>query len=317
MPIVRCPKHGIPYNDGNPRGCPACWRERQGTDDEARVMRELARASRGAPAVEVLPPPAEPDDEGQPPGPWPPPVTQPPRLPTPEPTRLEALGKLLAANAVTLTVVLLGALTLVFLYVLSRPTFTEGYIPPLATSDPLPLPIEPNTPVIGGFALLGPVPPEVNPESSTLARFDFGRGSLVDALNGEVYAITLVTPERTWRGNRVGLSETQARGHLALLGPIREDTVMRAAPLPLGGYVSYRSAATLPRRRLMTEVRPPNGCFDVVVDVAPQVIGVAVRSGDTGVAVARRGASPMWVVHRVRVVSRALPGPYAGPPVCR
>ena len=315
MAIVRCPTHDIPYNDENPRGCPACWRDRQGTDDGGRLMRELARASRGAPAVEVLPP-TEPEGGTAPPRQWPP-VTQPPRLPTPEPTRLEAFGRFLAAHAVTITVVLLGALTLVFLYYVSRPTFTEGYIPPLATTDPLPLPIEPNTPILGGFALLGPIPPEVNPESSTLARYNFGRGSLVDVLNGTVYAITLVTPERTWRGHRVGLSEIQARGHLALLGAIREDTVMRAAAVSMGGYESYRSVATLPRRELATEVRPPNGCFDVYVTLAPQVIGVAARAGDTVVAVARRGAPPSWVVHEVRVVSRALQGPYAGAPVCQ
>lgn len=109
----------------------------------------------------------------------------------------------------------------------------------------------------------------------------------------------------------------QTRGHLALLGAIREDTVLRAAPLPMGGYEAYRTVATLPRRRLSVEVRPPNGCFDVYVDLAPQVIGVAARAGDTVVAVARRGAAPMWVAHQVRVVSRALPGPYAGRPVCQ
>ena len=30
MPLVRCPTHKIPYNDENPRGCPACAREKEG-----------------------------------------------------------------------------------------------------------------------------------------------------------------------------------------------------------------------------------------------------------------------------------------------
>jgi hypothetical protein len=54
----------------------------------------------------------------------------------------------------------------------------------------------------------------------------------------------------------------------------------------------------------------------VRVEVAPRVIGTATRADETFVAVARRGGTTTWVVHRVRVVSRALRGPYAGPPAC-
>ena len=43
MAVVRCPIHRIPYNDSNPRGCPACAQEKEG--GAADVMQELARAS--------------------------------------------------------------------------------------------------------------------------------------------------------------------------------------------------------------------------------------------------------------------------------
>src|SRR5689334_15677328 len=41
MALVKCPKHKIPYNDANPRGCPACALEKEGGGH----MQELARAS--------------------------------------------------------------------------------------------------------------------------------------------------------------------------------------------------------------------------------------------------------------------------------
>jgi len=30
MALIRCPKHGVPFNDDNPRGCPACALEKEG-----------------------------------------------------------------------------------------------------------------------------------------------------------------------------------------------------------------------------------------------------------------------------------------------
>ncbi|HEY2824879.1 MAG TPA: hypothetical protein VGI83_04970, partial [Gemmatimonadales bacterium] len=56
MPLVRCPIHNIPYNSDNPRGCPACAREKEGAS--ASVMQELARVSRATRGVTepVLPP---------------------------------------------------------------------------------------------------------------------------------------------------------------------------------------------------------------------------------------------------------------------
>jgi hypothetical protein len=318
MAVVRCPIHNVPFNDENPRGCPACWQEKVG-DSAAELMRELARASKAIPRVEILPPPAE--DELPPTprlttGAWPGPVTQPPRIPTPEPTRLERLGRFLRAN---LTAVIGGALIVivaVLAWVVTRPAFAPGVTPPMPTDEALPFPVAPNTPIIGTFALLGPRTAGVNPDSPILARYDYGQGTFVDVFNNLVYAVTLDAPDRSWEGNRVGTDETRARGTLALLGPVTDQEPGMRPPFPLGGYLAYRSLADLPRRLVSAAVRPPNGCYDVQVELAPRVIGTASRGDETFVAVGRRGGTPTWVVHRVRVVSRALAGPYAGPPAC-
>jgi hypothetical protein len=318
MAVVRCPKHDVPYNDQNPRGCPACWQEKIGEDPSA-LMRELARASRDIPRVEILPPPSEdelPALDRLSSSAWPPPVTQPPRAPTPEPTRLEKFGKFVRKHlpAIIGTVVIVVASTL--LWLASRPTFERALIPAPAAGDALPFPVNPNTPIIGAFAMFGPQTALVHPTHPALARYDFGLGATVDVLNGVVYAITLSTPARSWQGNRVGVDERRARGGLALLGPVTDSEPAAAAPFPFGGYLTYGSLAALPRHVLTAEVRPPNGCYDVQVTLSPQVIGTASRGEASFVAVARRGGTPAWVVHQVRVVSRALPGPYAGPPVC-
>ena len=55
MALIRCPVHKIPFNDDNPRGCPACAREKGGKG-RASIMQELAKAQQ----VEVPPPKAEP-----------------------------------------------------------------------------------------------------------------------------------------------------------------------------------------------------------------------------------------------------------------
>jgi hypothetical protein len=277
MALVRCPKHDVPYNNENPRGCPACHQERQG-GGQATLMRDLARASQGVPRVEILPP--EPDEDETVTTvsePWLTPVTRPPRVRTPEPTTWEKLGRTVRANAVIVAALGLGLVGLLILWSGSRPTFEQESFPPLISGDALPFPVQPNVPVAGAFALLGAVPPQLNPDSPTLARYDYGRGATVDVLNGIVYAITLTTPERAWNGARVGFDETRARGQLALLGDIQERDLPSLAARAVGDYIAYPSY----------------------------------------VAVGRRGSTPWYVVHRVRVVSRAMVGPYAGRPVCQ
>lgn len=316
MAVVRCPKHNVPYNEENPRGCPACWQETIG-DDPANLMKELARASKGIPRVEILPPPTEDEVPTQRlSGVWPAPVTTPPRLPTPQPSQLQLLGAFLRSNLTVFALVAAGLTVVVLLWIISRPTFVPARVPPPVIGEALPFPVSPNTPLLAVFAMLGSQSPQVHPESRALARYDFQQGTFVDVYNGVVYAVTLTSPSRSWEGNRVGLDQSRVRGRLALLGTIREDAPAALSPMLFGGYLTYGNLASLPRRRLTAEVRPPNGCYDVQVDVAPQVIGTASAGADTLVAVARSGGSLTWVVHQVRIVSRAMPGPYAGPPVC-
>jgi hypothetical protein len=309
MPVIRCPRHDIPYNDENPRGCPACALEREGEAEAARLMRDLARASRGTPAVEVLPPEPEPDGVVEPYADWQP-VTRPPRLPTAPPPPFGRVLRLLRENRLAVLGAAAGVLGLVLTYLLTRPAFVEQFIPPLVAGEARPFPVEPNVPVVAAFALLGSVSPQTSPDAPALARYDFGGGALMDALNGVVYAVTLETPERTWHGHRVGLGEQPARGALALEGAIIEQEPLDASPFPFGGFLTYRSRETMPRRVLTTEVRPPNGCYDVTVSIAPQIIGTASRGEHQFVAVARRGDPILWVVQRVRVVSRAVDGPW-------
>jgi hypothetical protein len=173
-----------------------------------------------------------------------------------------------------------------------------------------PFPVEPNAPIIAAFALLGTVSPQVSPEAPSLSRYDFGAGTMVDALNGVVYAVSFETPERTWHGHRVGQGEQHARGTLALEGAIREQPPREVSPFPFGGFLTYSSLESLPTLVLTTEVRPPNGCYDVRVEIAPQVIGTASRGDRAFVAVARRGSPILWVVHRVRAISRGMDGPW-------
>ena len=90
-------------------------------------------------------------------------------------------------------------------------------------------------PIMAAFALFGSRTPAVNPDGPTLARYDFGQGTVVDALNGIIYAITLELPDRNWEGNRVGAEETRARGALALLGPGHRPGAPSCRDLPVRG----------------------------------------------------------------------------------
>jgi hypothetical protein len=209
-----------------------------------------------------------------------------------------------------------SAIVLSLVYVITRPDFIEEYDPPLITQAPRPIPVPVNLPIDGIFAILGAVAPSTNPDTPMLARYHFGDGLAVDALNSVVYAVTLTTTRRSWNGNQVGVPERVARGRLAMLGQITEREGPVTSPFPVSGYQVYTSPEDRPLHILVTEVRPPNGCYDVQVDLAPQVIGRVLRGDETFAAVARRGGTMQWVSVLVRVVSRAMDGPYAGRAVC-
>lgn len=317
MAVVRCPIHNIPYNDRNPRGCPACFAEKQGEDGDAAIMRQLARLSRGMPALpdaEPAPPVERPGTGEERPS-WPPPVTPPPRVPTRALRIHEKLWHWIREHRAATAGGAAVAITVVLVWIITRPDFVPAFDPALPAGDPLPVPVEVHMPVEGVFARLGGAPPTLNPDSPELARYRYGSAA-VDALNRTVYAVTLTSPARTWKGIRPGVAEEAVRSTLSLLGTPREVPGPGRAPVRVGSYQVYTSADDRPRRTLVTAVRPPNGCYDVVVELVPRVVGRLAQGAGDAVVVARRGAPMEWAADRVRIVSRALPGPYAGPPVC-
>src|SRR3990172_8767705 len=156
MALVRCPKHGIPFNDDNPRGCPACALEKEG-GEQAQVMRELARASQvvrrpGAPAP---PPEVAPRRSER----FTAPVTAPPRAPVLEPGLLDKLQELVRRRPVpAIGIPLIGTL-LVALVFRSGPSFVQQPSPVALVGDVLPLPIEPGASLNTVFGVLGVQPP--------------------------------------------------------------------------------------------------------------------------------------------------------------
>jgi hypothetical protein len=309
MALIRCPKHGIPYNDDNPRGCPACALEKEG-GEQAQVMRELARASQMVkrPTGATAAPVAEPV--------YTPPVTTPPRLPTTEPGMLERLQdaarrRPIAAIGVPLSLLLLGLLLF-----RSGPKFIQQPSPVPYHGDVLPLPIDPGVPLSAVFAILGVQPPGPSPEGPSLERYSYGSDLNIDALNGTVYEISLLVPNRSWHGLQVGIPEREVEGALALLGPPQPAAppVDSRADI-LRGLLVYPSLDARPTRSLKAEVRPPNGCYDVVVTIQPRAVGILV-AGDRRYAVMGPPRIQLeWVATRVQVVNRAVAGP-AGPGTC-
>ncbi len=139
----------------------------------------------------------------------------------------------------------------------------------------------------------------------------------MDEVNGTVYAVTFTVPSRAWRGLQPGMPARGAEGSLALLGQPQEiDPPGNATPQQLGQYSVYRSLDQRPRRTLRAEVRPPNGCFDVLVTLQPQAIGTLVTNDRRYAVIGGAGATPQWVVTQVRVVSRSVRGPYADGLAC-
>lgn len=328
MALVRCPVHKIPYNDDNPRGCPACSREQQGTA-RVSVMQELAKAQR--PEDPPPKPDVEPrsstakapiEDRGAPP--THPAFRRPSSglMPAPPPAAVAdtsvsgrssgVLQERFKQVAIGVIVVLL--ITLMFF---SGPTFREGMYPTAITVTPRPLPLNPNASITAAFGMLGTRSPKAHPDSPRLARYTYGSDMAIDASNGVIYAITVRVPNRSWMGIHAGMAEQTARGALALLGRLTEPASAAASePQEMGGYWVYPSLDERPLRTLQVEVRPPNGCFDLQVDLQPQAFGT-LDDGDRRYAVVGLdGPALIWVVTQVRAVSRSIRGPYSGVPAC-
>jgi hypothetical protein len=210
-----------------------------------------------------------------------------------------------------LIAVFLGAL-----FLRSGPRFVAQPHPVPLAGEILPLPIEPGMPMSAVFGILGVRAPQPHPASRMLERHAYGSDLTIDALNGVVYAMSLLVPNRSWHGLRVGLLQREAEGALALLGPpqpVGEPVMPRADTLR--GWVVYPSLEGRPRRTLKAEVRPPNGCYDVVVDIQPRAVGFVIERDRRLAAVGPPGSLEEWVATRVQVINRALDGP-AGPAVC-
>ena len=297
MGLVRCRTHNLMYNDLNPRGCPACDQQRKGRESETTLMRELARAStretrEAAAAAELA------EGSGR---------TLEELLP--EWARRFGLGTLAVAAAV-----ILGTLVILAVW-LSRPSFAE-LVDPLAVGDPLPFAITPGQPVEIVFSILGTQQPQPHPESDRVERYSYGAGLMIDAINGAVYSLEVGVSSRSWRGLRVGLPEREAEGTLALLANVQESgPIGQSQPEPVAGYLVFPSLELRPTKTLTAEVRPPNGCFDVVVMLQPRTIGVVVNGGERRAAVGREGGTINWAVSGFRVTSRSQLGP-GGTRVC-
>lgn len=316
MALVRCPIHKIPYNDQNPRGCPACAREKEG-GSQASMMQELAKSARraGGGSTVTETPPVSPGT----------PQASPRRMsaaarPRPVTTEgnwlLELLWQLGRPRTIVVSVGLIGALGLV-LVILSGPAFVNEPHPYPLVGTPRPLPIEPGMPLETVFAILGTQTPQAHPDAASLARYSYGSDLTIDALNARVYALTFAVPNRTWHGLRTGISRQNAEGALALLAPPVEASAPNAAPPELiGKYLAYPSLEQRPRRVLRAEVRPPNGCYDVLVELRPRVIGVLVDGDRRYAAIGPEGTDAEWTVTQIRVVSRSMPGPYAPAVAC-
>jgi hypothetical protein len=310
MALVRCPKHKIPYNDANPRGCPACAQEKEGgrASRQLGAMQELARASqvvrRPSTTGSALAVPEAP-------------VTTQPRLPTPVETRIAQVLALVRSRSFLTAGCGLILLLILVLVLSTQARFSSADSPARYSGVVRPFPVNPNDPIAMVFSAVGPQVSQPNPTARTLERYSYGTDLYVDALNGAVYAITLAVPNRSWRGLRVGLNQTNIEGTLALLGtPFVADSAMDSRADTISGFVVYRNLDLRPRRTLMANVRPPNGCYDAFVDIQPRAIGVLTKGQDRWAVITRVGGVQDWVVTRVRVVSRAVAGPYSGEPAC-
>lgn len=199
----------------------------------------------------------------------------------------------------------------------SRPNFVEQADPPLVSGDVRPFPVDPDAPINMVFGLLGAQAPHPVPQDARLARYSYGSDLQVDALNQIVYAITIAVPNRSWHGLQVGMPERNAAGNLALLGTPQDTTGrLQDRPIEVRGFTVYPSLDERPLRVLRAQVRPPNGCYDVLVDLKPRAVGVLLEDGRRYAVVGRDNTAPDWVVTRIRIVNRAIRGPYAAGVAC-
>ena len=181
MAIIRCPKHKIPYNDENPRGCPACALESTSTE-EFRVMRELAKAS-GPPRTsqETASPRGKSREtdrdapaprqtlsdlfQGRP--------AQVPMEPV-EKSKWEAIRDTVVYSRLLKIGLPVIAVMIGWLFWTSGGRFVEQTSPPIPVGEVLPLAIQPGMPMENVFSSIGTQPPTAHPSNRRLARHVYG-----------------------------------------------------------------------------------------------------------------------------------------------
>ncbi|MCZ6916822.1 MAG: hypothetical protein O7I93_08600 [Gemmatimonadetes bacterium] len=308
MAVVRCPKHELPYNEDNPRGCPACAAEelggtdgsasaawtRSGTTDQPVELEGFGHAGAGAGSGSLVR-----SIEGQlnAATAW---LTDP----------FRRIGRWIKGQAkarpgwATLAVVAGFIFVIVMIRRIGAPDFLAQADPPAASGEVLPLAVEPGTRLDIMFSILGTRTPRPHPTQANLERYVYSLDLVADAMNGEVYALTLRTPDRSWRGLRVGMSSIEGEGALSMLGRFTSRTQSRGEPQIKDGYQIFSSRTILPVRRITAEVRPPNGCLDVTVEFRPAITGVLIDGGLRTLVVAREAEELNWVLTQTYVVSR-------------
>ena len=191
-----------------------------------------------------------------------------------------------------------------------RPTFIEQLHPRAVVGEARPLPLNPRQPVSTLFSTLGTQAPIAHPTRGNVERYSYGTSLTFDVTEGLIYSLSIGVPNRLWRGIHVGMSQTQIAGGLTLLGTVQQAAGLAdEEPAVQAGYLVYPSIDNLPRRRMTAEVRPPNGCYDVLVDLQPQVQGLLSTRRNRYTVVAKEDEAVQWVATQIQVVDRSRAGP--------
>ena len=105
------------------------------------------------------------------------------------------------------------------------------------------------------------------------------------------------------------MSEQGARGALALIAEVPQNTDVPTEHEVRSGYAVYPSTDSRPRRFYKVEARPPNGCYDVTLELRPKQIGLLIDGSERYSVVGEADDQPQYVVTRITVTDRSRRGP--------
>jgi hypothetical protein len=200
------------------------------------------------------------------------------------------------------------AALVIILVLVSGPTYTEQPNPVQFTGTPRPLEIYVRQPISDVFGALGEQNFEPVPGYPNVRRYRYGSNLLIEAISGYVYSVDLGLVNRSWRGLRVGMSETEAAGALALLAEPVAGGENPAPPRIRAGRQVYPTASSRPIRTLRSEVRPRAGCYDVIVELRPQQTGLLLDGDERYSVVGNENQPLQYVVTRILVQDRSRGG---------